>query len=69
MSRRVVRQPYQDAWYTGVLTGRHEEGHAILNARGINVGDGCISNDSNWESEEHYYASQTETIGDDGNDD
>ena len=69
MSRRVVRQPHQDAWHTGVLSSCHEEGHAILNARGVNVGDGCVSNDGDWKSEEHHHASQTETIGDDGDND
>lgn len=69
MTCRVVRQPHKNTWHASILTSCHEEGHAILHARGIDVGDSCIANNGEWESEQHHYASQAETVGDESHND
>jgi hypothetical protein len=54
VARTIVGDPDKNRRYAGVQTRRHQEGHSILHpivGRGRrDVGDGCISDDGNWQS-------------------
>lgn len=62
MTGRIVRQPYQNTGYTGVLARSHEEGHSVLNMWVLDVGDDGVADDCDGEGEEHYRTAEAESV-------
>lgn len=68
VARAVIAVPHQYAWYARVQPRCHHECHAVLHIRIGAYRDDGISDDANWECEQHDDATESQAVGEDGDD-